>query len=150
MKYASFGRRLVAYILDGIIVDVALVIVAFVLAGVGLAGGASPESIKHTTAIIGLLLGLTYATLFTGLLGQTPGKMALGIKVVGPGGGPPGIGRAFLREVIGKFLSGLILLLGYLWMLWDAKKQCWHDRLADTVVVLTEKADAQCCPSCQP
>jgi len=76
-----------------------------------------------------------YYVLFIGLKGQTPGKMALGIRVVGLDGGPPGAVRAFVREVVGKFLSSLILCLGYFWMLWDPNRQCWHDKLAGTVVV---------------
>jgi uncharacterized RDD family membrane protein YckC len=42
---------------------------------------------------------------------------------------------AILREVVGKFISSLILLLGYFWMLWDPKKQTWHDKIAKSVVV---------------
>jgi uncharacterized RDD family membrane protein YckC len=34
-------------------------------------------------------------------------------------------------------LSGIVCLLGYLWMLWDKEKQTWHDKLATTVVVPT-------------
>ena len=46
---------------------------------------------------------------------------------VGPG---RAIGRYFA-----KFLSGLVIGLGYFWMLWDPKKQTWHDKLVNTVVV---------------
>ena len=47
---------------------------------------------------------------------------------------------AFVREVVGKFLSGLVLCLGYLWMLWDAERQCWHDKLVGTRVVRVVRA----------
>ena len=40
-----------------------------------------------------------------------------------------------MREVVGKFISGLVLNLGYLWVIWDGQKQGWHDKIADTYVV---------------
>jgi uncharacterized RDD family membrane protein YckC len=42
--------------------------------------------------------------------------------------------RAFARW-IGRYVSALIIYIGYLWMLWDEEKQCWHDKLASDVVV---------------
>jgi uncharacterized RDD family membrane protein YckC len=59
----------------------------------------------------------------------------LGIRVIDfSSGGPIGYGRAVLRAVVELF-SGWILLLGYLWMLWDREKQTWHDKAANSVVV---------------
>jgi len=125
VEYAGFGRRLGAVLVDGLIVG----------AAGGLLGLLAPDSGGVQALVV--LGSVLYYVLFIGVRGQTPGKMALGIKVVGPDGGPPGAVRAFVREVVGKFLSSLILCLGYLWMLWDEKRQCWHDKLADTVVVRT-------------
>jgi uncharacterized RDD family membrane protein YckC len=125
VEYAGFGRRLAAVLVDGLIVG----------AAGGLLGLLAPDSGGVQALVV--LGSVLYYVLFIGVRGQTPGKMALGIKVVGPDGGPPGAVRAFVREVVGKFLSSLILCLGYLWMLWDEKRQCWHDKLVDTVVVRT-------------
>ncbi len=82
-----------------------------------------------------------YYTLFTGLRGQTPGKMAVGIKVIREDGSLPGVGYAALRETIGKLVSGLALLLGYLWVAFDTKKQGWHDKMAGTVVVVVSRRE---------
>jgi len=61
--------------------------------------------------------------------------MALKIKVINEEtNNPPGYPSAFLREVIGKFLS-LFFFLGFLWVIWDKKKQGWHDKIAHTIVV---------------
>ena len=49
-------------------------------------------------------------------------------------GGPIGYGRAFVRY-IGRILSAIVIFLGYLWMLWDRERQCWHDKLAGDYVV---------------
>lgn len=48
---------------------------------------------------------------------------------------PVGFWTMLIRETLGKFLSGLILSLGYLWILFDDNKQGWHDKLVDTLVV---------------
>lgn len=122
-NYAGFGRRLAAQLLD-----------ALMLSAVGaLLGLLAPDSVGVQVLVaVGSVL---YYVLFIGMRGQTPGKMALGVRVVGPDGGVPGVGRAFLREVLGKFVSSLILCVGYLWMLWDAKRQCVHDKIAGTLVL---------------
>jgi uncharacterized RDD family membrane protein YckC len=61
--------------------------------------------------------------------------MTLGIRVLGlDTGGSIGYGRAFLRWVM-SIVSAIVLLIGYLWMLWDREKQCWHDKVANAVVV---------------
>ena len=50
-------------------------------------------------------------------------------------GAIPGFGKMFLREIIGKFVSGLFLGLGYFWAIFDKNNQAWHDKLAGTVVI---------------
>jgi uncharacterized RDD family membrane protein YckC len=49
-------------------------------------------------------------------------------------GQPIGMPRAFLRILVANF-SLLAFGLGFLWMLWDPKKQTWHDKAARTSVV---------------
>lgn len=46
-----------------------------------------------------------------------------------------------LRETIGKFLSGLVLGLGYFWAIWDKDSQAWHDKIAGTVVIKRYKKE---------
>jgi uncharacterized RDD family membrane protein YckC len=79
-----------------------------------------------------------YHWLFIGLKGQTLGKMAVGIKVVNTKGSGPGLGTAALREIPGKLLSSIAIYLGFLWIIWDGKKQGWHDKIASTYVVRVE------------
>ena len=50
------------------------------------------------------------------------------------GGGDIGYGRAFVRW-IGMYISAIFIFLGYFWMLWDSENQCWHDKMANDVVV---------------
>jgi uncharacterized RDD family membrane protein YckC len=70
--------------------------------------------------------------------GQTIGKKLLSIRVIDFNSrGSIGYLRAFGRY-LGRFLSSVVLLLGYLWMLWDKEKQTWHDKLVSRVVVPTD------------
>jgi uncharacterized RDD family membrane protein YckC len=119
---ASFGRRLVALLLDGILIGIVYGIVLAISRPLGVA--------------VGWLLYLAYFTYFEGSpSGQTVGKKALGIRVIDFGtGGPLGYGRGFVRW-LGRILSGIACALGYLWMLWDKEKQTWHDKIATSVVV---------------
>ncbi len=123
---ASFGRRLLAVIVDAVIVGV-IEGVFWAILGRGAGYG------------IGTLVSLAYFTYFEGSgAGQTVGKRILGIRVIDfSSGGPLGYGKALLRWV-GRIVSSIVCLLGYLWMLWDKEKQTWHDKIANTVVVPVE------------
>jgi uncharacterized RDD family membrane protein YckC len=120
---ASFGRRLVAALVDGLLLGVVYVVFLMILSD---------------TAAYGfyLLAGIVYYTLLEGgAAGQTLGKKALGIRVIDfNAGGSIGYGRAAVRY-LGRIVSSIPCLLGYLWMLWDKEKQTWHDKFATSVVV---------------
>ena len=120
---ASFGRRLVASLLDGILVSIVYWI-GFAIGGRGLA------------SVVGIIVSLAYFSYFEGSpSGQTIGKKALGIRVIDfATGGALGFGRGFVRW-ISRILSTIPCFLGYLWMLWDKEKQTWHDKIATSVVV---------------
>ena len=121
---ARFWRRAAAYLLD-------LLLLAVPITAVRAAG---PNPILAYG--IDLVLMLAYFTVFEGgRAGQTPGKRLLAIRVLDLAGGASiGYPRGFIRAV-GKYLSGLALGLGFLWMLWDGERQTWEDKLAYTVVV---------------
>jgi uncharacterized RDD family membrane protein YckC len=87
--------------------------------------------------LLNMAVGVAYyGGLEGGMTGQTLGKRIVGIRVVDANGGQPGIG--FGRGVgryFARILSAIPLLLGYFWMLWDDRKQTWHDKLPSTLVV---------------
>ena len=65
----------------------------------------------------------------------TPGKRLLKLKVLDEAtGNKLSIGQAILRY-IGYFIAVIPLFLGLLWVIWDGKKQGWHDKIAKSVVV---------------
>lgn len=72
-----------------------------------------------------------------GRTGRTWGRSATGTRLVDAATGLPiGGGRAFGRSVLSSvFLYALGI--GHLWVLWDKRKQTWHDKVMTTVVVRT-------------
>ena len=137
---AGFGRRLVAYLVDRVCAGLvaACMTVYFLLPLVGLdpdAPGFEDAAGRAICAALGVwgVVQAAYFWLFTGLCGQTPGKLLLGLAVVGPDGGRPDLARALVRELAGRPLASLPLGLGYFWALGGGRG--WHDLLAGTRVV---------------
>jgi uncharacterized RDD family membrane protein YckC len=129
---ASFGRRLVAALVDAVVVTVGFV----VLFGIGAAISEALGFVLLVVVIVGVFAYYIY--LEGGPTGQTVGKRLLDIRVVDQNtGGPIGYGRGAIR-LIARYLSQLPCYLGYLWMLWDKEKQTWHDKLSSSVVVPEE------------
>ncbi len=121
---SGFWRRFAAALIDGIALGVVSGILRAIL---GTAGGEG----------IGLVITLGYYTYFHGKTGQTPGDAVMSIRVVDfrdGSGAPIGYGRALGRTLM-SIVSGVVLLLGYLWMIWDGEKQTWHDKVVGSVVV---------------
>jgi uncharacterized RDD family membrane protein YckC len=122
---AGFWRRFAAKFIDGVILGIINAILAVIF----------KNSVGVYYALSVIIDWGYYTYLEGGQRGQTLGKMALGIRVYDfRVGGPIGYGRAFIRQ-IAQILSTIPLFLGYFWMLWDKEKQCWHDKIAGSVVV---------------
>lgn len=84
---------------------------------------------------LGALVNIAYKTIFVSQGGQTPGKMAAGIKVVTVAGDPVGVGRALVRAA-SEYLSAFTLSLGY-FVAALPEKRALHDYIAGTRVVYT-------------
>ena len=124
-EYAGVGIRATAYAIDLFLVNVMGFFIAAILGPTG-----------FLTYVV-YVAAIGYMILFTGLRGQTLGKMVMGLHVVRPGRPVPGIGPALARELLGRPLSLLSLGLGYASAGWDPRKQAWHDKLAGTYVIRT-------------
>lgn len=129
-EYAGFWIRFGAAIIDIIVVQIISAVLSYFLLG-GIVGHRSSFLMPGFLSPISWL----YHWLFIGLKGQTLGKMAVGIKVVNIHGDKPGLGIAALREIPGKILSSIAICIGFLWIIWDGRKQGWHDKIANTYVV---------------
>jgi uncharacterized RDD family membrane protein YckC len=130
---ASFWSRLLALLLDWVIVIVGALFLIIVLAIIGDEGGAL------IGALIALVLAIAYFTYFQGgPTGQTPGKRMCNIRVIDANtGGPIGYARSLGRVLFAWLISSFLWNLGYLWMIWDKEKQTWHDKVTSAVVVPT-------------
>ncbi len=133
---AGFWLRFVAVFIDAIIVVAIQFVLGFFLALAGAkVGRGGTEAMGGLLMIFGYVISFAYYIILTGHGGQTLGKMILRIQVVRTDGTSIGYGKAFFREVIGKFISGIIFAIGYLMAAFDDQKQALHDRMARTYVI---------------
>ena len=149
VAYGGFWRRLVAYFIDGILVYIvatgAAAVVGYLL-GVQLGvigrwrGGVRPGADALRFLLVSVISWLYWAGLESSQKQATVGKMALGLKVTDMRGEPISFGRATGRY-FGKYLSALILCIGFLMIAWTAKKQALHDLMAGTLVLKRQDSD---------
>lgn len=82
----------------------------------------------------GLIISLIYWLGFWSWRGQTPGKMVVGIKIIRTDSSPVTWQHALIR-CSGYLVSVITLFIGFIWVAFDARKQGFHDKIADTYVV---------------
>ncbi|SOD71555.1 uncharacterized RDD family membrane protein YckC [Jatrophihabitans sp. GAS493] len=156
VKVATVGQRFLARLIDGVI----YLVVFFILFALGIGSvSSSTHQVcdtngfcydKTTTAGLGgffvsmaifFVFAFLYEWLFIGLKGQTLGKMAMGVKVLRQDNGDiPGLGKAFLRQLIPGVSSAVCTLLGilmYVSVFFDntGRNQTWYDKAATTQVI---------------
>jgi uncharacterized RDD family membrane protein YckC len=158
VNHAGFGQRLVAWIIDVVIIWVVqTIVITPILAAAGLGIAAEAQNLEGLSpdeqlAAAGGLLATVMATAGTVMLVSwsiqilyytfmesskaqaSVGKMAMGIKVVDTDGNRISIGKAFLRS-FGKIISAVIIFIGFLMAAFTEKKQALHDMIANTYVV---------------
>lgn len=128
---ASLGRRLAAFAID--------VLAPYVLVSIGvlLIIGDGP----NVPAVICLVLPICWAGLLCWMVATKaagPGMRLLGLQIVGLHDGRPiGVGRALLRGLIISLLGLTVvgLIVGSVVMLLQSRRQGWHDRAVDSVVI---------------
>jgi uncharacterized RDD family membrane protein YckC len=134
----GFGRRLFATLYDGFLLAFCSFSLAFALGFVGLFFDMfTPDEafpLERLIVLSSIVLSLLYYTGMWTSSGQTIGKLMVGIKVVGKDGARLSWGRALMRYV-GYLISGLLLSLGFLWIVFDPRRQGLHDKLAGSYVV---------------
>ena len=145
-RYAGFFSRAAAYALDRLITfGIAFVIMLVIDYFLRLfrvdqwLESLSEEAMLNAVLVlllstlgIYLLVSIAYDVGFWMLSGQTPGKRVLGVRVMRTDGTRLRLGNA-LRRQIGYWISA-IFYLGFLWILFDNKRQGFHDKLAGTIV----------------
>lgn len=161
-QYAGFISRAVGFVLDLLIVIAIIWIVNFAItlpleyfldfninrcpALVGsefnlrdVKGEWLCVAVIATQTILSLLVGPAYFILLWSMGGQTVGQYVSGVRVVRLDGRKMNFMRSLVRY-LGYFVSALALGLGYLWVLWDDRRQGFHDKMARTAVVYAWEA----------
>jgi uncharacterized RDD family membrane protein YckC len=146
IKFAPHGGRLLAYILDALIVTALLIglgiVLSILLVGVAATGGrGNPATVGVGVlggfAFILVLLVVTfgYFPYFWAKSGQTPGMRPFNLYIVRDSdGGKISGAQAFVR-LLGMWISAAVFYLGYVWIFIDARRRGWHDLIAGTVVI---------------
>lgn len=134
LSYVGFWLRFWANIIDSFLVAIIIYPVLFVVYGLDYL--TSDDIIKGPVdVVLNFVFPLVWTMMFWMFKQATPGKMAIGARVVDARtGGKPSFGQ-FTGRYFAYVLSFLGLTLGYLWVAFDPRKQGWHDKLASTVVV---------------
>jgi uncharacterized RDD family membrane protein YckC len=153
-NYAGFWLRLVAVIIDGIIIGVAqsfIIVPLLAAVGLGFASSADtmdfsdPEQTAGFMAAVAAMMGgywilamciqiLYFTFMESSKFQATIGKLALGLIVTDLNGGKLDFTKAFIRNLC-KIISNFTLLIGYIMAGFTEKKQALHDMIASTLVV---------------
>jgi uncharacterized RDD family membrane protein YckC len=146
--YAGFATRMIAFVLDLIILSVSVLFFSWfihstfqVLLIEGMAKyikwiGSILDFISDptVTGIASICFIIFYYVFFWTFSGQTIGKAIMGIKIIPNNGARMSIIRSLIRY-FGYLISTILFGLGFLWILVDERRLAWHDRLAGTCVV---------------
>lgn len=133
--YAGFWRRLLAAIIDTVIFTL---LMALIFGPVAMnAGMFTPLGVLQT--VVGMLLTVILWIKFLG----TPGKLLLGCQVVDADSFQPLTLRQSILRYVAYLASMLPLLLGFLWIAFDARKQGFHDKIAHSVVLYNAGIEAK-------
>jgi uncharacterized RDD family membrane protein YckC len=140
--YGGFWIRFVAAVIDGIVVQAVVMPVAFIVGlAIGAAGaamGSVGQGANFGAIIIGAVFGFFGSWLYEAAMESsskqaTLGKMALSLKVSDLQGNRISFGRATARHFC-KYISGMILCIGYIIAGFTDRKQALHDMIAGTLV----------------
>jgi uncharacterized RDD family membrane protein YckC len=147
-RYGGFWIRVVARIIDGVIIGVPIgILFGIIIAAAGGLASTSTDQNAQTAAGLGLVgaylivillatVGsVVYQVYFWGISGSTLGMRVFKLRVVDANtGGPIGIGRAIVRWLM-SIVNGMACYIGWIWVAFDPRKQGWHDKVANSVVI---------------
>ena len=140
VRFASHGARLVAYIIDGFLIGIVMIIASLVLGLVffgAVASDSAGAAIGGTLlyVILILALSLAYFPYFWWKGGQTPGMKPFRLRVVRDSDGGPISGTSAILRLVGFWVNSLVFYIGFIWIFIDKRRRGWHDLIAGTVVI---------------
>ena len=131
---ANNNKRVIAFIIDSLI-SAALSKIIFLVFYKFLHLNATSQLVLNL--FLGfIILPMLYWVCLTVLLGATPGKKMMGLRIVtNTYSTELSIPQLILRETIGRIISLLPLFLGYVWVSFNSDRKTFHDMIASTRVV---------------
>jgi uncharacterized RDD family membrane protein YckC len=134
-QLASWAQRMGAYLIDGAAYFVLFVILIVVSAISGPNDSGTVALIVWLLFLVGVGIWVYNRCILAGRTGQSWGKQALGLKLLRMDNGQPiGGGMACLRD-FAHLLDFLPCYVGFLWPLWDNRRQTFADKVITTVVI---------------
>jgi uncharacterized RDD family membrane protein YckC len=134
LEYAGFWIRVVAALIDTVLLTI--IIVPFLLAIYGPEYWSSDRLVQGPLDFLISWVAPAVAVVLFWLARQaTPGKMAVGARIVDARTGDRPSTRQLVIRYLGYYVAMIPLFIGILWVAFDPRKQGWHDKLAGTVVV---------------
>jgi uncharacterized RDD family membrane protein YckC len=133
LVYVGFWARVGACLIDTVLLLVVTAPLSWLVYGQMASGG---QMFQGPVDI--LINGVLPAALVLWLwhkLQATPGKLALSAKIVDADTGEVPSLRQLVIRYVGYFVSAIPLCIGFVWVAFDSRKQGWHDKMANTVVV---------------
>lgn len=138
-NYAGFWIRTVAAIIDTLLIVIVVLPLLTIIYGTGYWGGESPGH-GFWDALFNYLFPAIVVIVFWVYKSATPGKILTKLSIVdAKTGGKPSTGQ-FIGRYLGYFVSTIPFFLGIIWIAFDRQKQGWHDKLAGTVVIRSQKS----------
>jgi len=137
LRYADFGVRFGAKLLDLVVMWIVNTAISFAFMGTliqRMQAGSNFLAMQLALMAVQLVINASYVIFFLGRFGATLGKMAVKIRVVNPDGTPITWGKAIARY-FAEMVSGLTLGIGYIMAGFDPERRALHDRIASTRVV---------------
>jgi len=140
-QYAGFITRLIAWVIDrGIILGLWWLVsfgIDFLLQTLEISNDKYQNWIVLLVILINIVIYFIYYIGSWMVAGQTPGKSLMGVRIVRTDGRRLKFHNAVIR-LVGYWISSLFLYMGFWWILFDSRRQGWHDKLARTMVVYSE------------
>ena len=136
VAYGGFWIRLVAYIIDAILISLVFGVVTSIF-GIRYVDMDDLSHIDPTTNLLSLAVAwLYFALMESSERGATVGKMAMGLRVVSNGGKRSSFMNATGRY-FAKILSAMIFCIGFIMIAFTDRKRGLHDMIASTLVIKT-------------
>ena len=137
-EYVGFWKRFVAFLIDTFILLVVIVPLLLAIYGKEYFNPMRDGMAGVWDFLLNVVLPAVAAIVFWRYRGATPGKMAISARIVNAKTGAAPSTGALVVRYFAYLVSILPLMIGFLWIAIDRKKQGFHDKIAGTVVIYDE------------